>query len=154
MSADAPLMFPCPRCQSSRGDIEADCVSCGWSPNPQIPTTPPAKWQDDEIPTKRSSNGFALLGVFAIVLGLMMILGSLMFLIVIQLVGIQDAPFPQPVHLPGLIQLGIGLLTIVSGVLCIYRQPLGKWLFFASLCGLACNAVYFAFALFQFDRTM
>jgi hypothetical protein len=146
-------MFPCPRCKNSRSNIEADCSVCGWSPNPSHAVHPQPTWEQPQLKTAHASFFESrALGWIAVAIGLATTLGGTMFFVVLQ--RMNDGSIPTSVSLFGAVQVGLGLLMAVAGLLIVYAQPFAKWLWIASALGVFFNAAYLLFVFLRLIQSV
>jgi len=144
MATNQSGLFPCPRCKNSRTNIEADCSTCGWSPNPSNAVQRQTNWESS--PPQTTPVNFLASGIWGwltFTAGLALILGGAMFFVVLHFVVEESAAFA------GLVQVGLGLLVAIAGIGIVYSQPFAKWLLSASVLGVVVNVVYFLFVILR-----
>jgi len=142
--------FPCPRCGRGRSDIEAGCTHCGWSPNPApISFQPPQRVDIDPVVSQSARR--RNYGIVAIVIGLAMVLGGIMASLVFGLV--HDPSIPASFRVGGFLQIFVGLILALAGVLAIFDLHYWKWVCVAGIAAGAMNTVYVALDLFFLFRS-
>lgn len=145
MSASEPMTFPCPKCGTSRGELEGTCPKCHWGPN-----VPAAAVAANLYPQSLAKpTGHLMIGGITMAIGGALKLGALMFLIASSLIFSANETGAAFVICP-IVQMVLGCVVIISGILFLRKQGLAKWLLLISVAGILANATYFAMAAFSF----
>ena len=66
-------------------------------------------------------------GIIAVIIGVLLTLGGLMFFLAATLFLSPDLPLS--ITIAPLVQVGMGLLAVLSGVLSFRKNSISKWLF-------------------------
>ncbi len=145
MSASQLKSFPCPKCGTGRGELEGVCPNCLWGPNV------PAAVVDASLYSQPLAKpaGHLWIGSITIVFGGGLLLGGLIFLVMSSFVFSGSDAGAALVICP-IVQMLLGIVVIVSGILFLRRQIFAKWLLLIAIAGVLANTAYLVIAARSF----